>query len=122
MAESKNQIGIKNRGVSSMRLLSFFKRPKHDFDMYMKIEDGKMSGMGGLGERTVKIQIFGIVCRKCKRVFKIIPGGIIHDPEMDRIMKPDAIMEEHASMDINEKEQLVKDLEAEGINVGYCKG
>lgn len=89
----------------------FKKKCKHDPDMFMKIETGRMSVLNEENEREIKIVMIYVRCTKCNEILKLTPGGIAHDPINGVFMKTDAKTEIHANLSELEKQQLLEELE-----------
>jgi len=99
------------------RIKKFLKnRCVHDFDMYMKIKDSKLTEPGGT-PREVKIRIVYVSCTRCERIFKVTPLGVVHDPVKNIFMEEDTVIEDHAVLNEADQKRLKKELKEEGIKV-----
>lgn len=95
-------------------MISWFKKwfpCKHDPDMFVKIEEGDLTGPGG-ESRKVQLRLLVVKCKKCDQILSLKPAGIADDPVKGVLRNPEEPDEVHAELTEAEKKQLLEEIKS----------
>jgi hypothetical protein len=102
------------RALPKFMLKMFTPRCRHDPEMSIHTENGKLTEPGG-EPRKVKMRMGYVKCKNCDQIFKMIPMGIVHDPVKEIYMRNEPKVQ-YFEIDPSVKKKLIKAIKAGGIS------
>lgn len=86
----------------------------HDPRITVSIQEAEISEPGSEENRKVKLKIICVKCKKCDRLFKMLPKGIVYDPRHDPKEQDVPESAEELKIDETGKKELITALKKDG--------